>query len=139
MERNELRQAASERETRRDFLRTVAATGAAVWVAPLIETVAATPAYAQTQGTPTPGACFHSEGDSGGCMGACGGVCGGDQCGGFSNPSGTQVQGPCTTYCPPGTGGDNPCCNPGLCVAGNFTCSPDQHGAATYNGPLDGC
>jgi hypothetical protein len=121
---------------RRDFLRKAAVTGvAAAWAAPVIQTVAATPAFAQTNGSPPEGGCFHSVGTNGGCMGdgACGGKCGGDQCGGQNNP------GPCTTYCPPGTGGDNPCCNPGLCEADNFVCSTEPGGIATYIGLLAGC
>lgn len=124
---------------RRDFLRKAAiTTAAAAWAAPVIQTVAATPAFAQAQGTPPPGGggCGHSTGPNGGCMGACGSVCGGDQCGGFTNRDGGQTEGPCTTYCAPGQGNDNPCVNPGLCDPANFVCSPDQHGAATYTGPL---
>lgn len=122
---------------RRQFLRRAAVTTAvAAWAVPVIETVAATPAFAQTQGTPPQGECGHSTGLNGGCMGACGSVCGGDQCGGSSNPSGTQVEGPCTTYCRPGQGNDNPCANVGLCDPANFVCSSDKHGAATYIGPL---
>lgn len=119
---------------RRDFLRKAAATGvAAAWAAPLVNTVAATPAFAQAGvGTPSQGGCFHSIGDNGGCMTACGGKCGGNQCGG-QNPAG-----PCTTYCPPGSGGNNQCCNPGLCDQNNFTCSTSG-GVATYTGPTTGC
>ncbi|HWC14337.1 MAG TPA: twin-arginine translocation signal domain-containing protein [Actinomycetota bacterium] len=116
---------------RRDFLRKAAATGAAAaWAAPIVNTIAATPAFAQTGGTPSQGGCFHSLGMNGGCMGACGGKCGGNQCGGSG--------GVCTTYCPPGSGNDNPCCNPGLCEPGNFQCSTTG-GTATYTGPTTGC
>lgn len=122
---------------RREFLRKAAVTTVtAAWAAPLIKTVAATPAFASTQGTPPPGDCFHSEGPNGGCMGACGGKCTGDQCGGFDNPSGTQQAGPCTVHCPPGQGSDNPCLNTGFCDPNNFVCSPEMHGVATYVGPL---
>jgi len=123
---------------RRDFLRKAAiTTAAAAWAAPVIQTVAATPAFAQAQGTPPPteDGCAHSIGPNGGCMGACGSVCGGNQCGGFANQGG-QTEGPCTTYCPPGTGSENPCANPGLCDPGNFVCSEEREGAATYTGPL---
>ncbi len=124
---------------RRDFLRKAAlTTAAAAWAAPVIQTVAATPAFAQAQGTPPPTSdepCGHSTGLNGGCMGACASVCGGNQCGGQSNGR-NQVAGPCTTYCAPGQGNDNPCANPGLCEPGNFVCSPDQQGVATYTGPL---
>jgi hypothetical protein len=125
---------------RRDFLRRAAVTGAAAaWAAPVIQTVAATPAFAQTQGSPPgDGGCFHSTGTNGGCMPACADLagCGGNQCGG-NNPH--TANGPCTSYCAPGQGGGNPCCNPGLCDPANFRCSPDQNGVATYTGSLAGC
>jgi hypothetical protein len=117
---------------RRDFLRKAAVTGAAAaWAAPIVQTVAATPAFAQGTGTPAGGGCFHSVGVNGGCMGACGTKCGGNQCN-------VAHGGPCGTYCPPGTGSDNPCCNPGLCDPNNFVCGP-QGGTATYTGSLAGC
>ncbi|MCI0634011.1 MAG: twin-arginine translocation signal domain-containing protein [Actinobacteria bacterium] len=122
---------------RRDFLRKAAmTTAAAAWAAPVIQSVAATPAFAQAQGTPPPteDGCAHSVGPNGGCMGACASVCGGNQCGGQGNRN--QAPGPCTVYCPPGTGSENPCANPGLCEPGNFVCSSDQQGVATYTGPL---
>jgi hypothetical protein len=123
---------------RRNFLRKAAmTTAAAAWAAPVIQTVAATPAFAHEQGTPPPppgDACAHSTGPNGGCMGACASVCGGNQCGGQGNRN--QAAGPCTVYCPPGTGNENPCANPGLCEPGNFVCSADQQGVATYTGPL---
>ena len=115
---------------RRDFLRKAAVTGAAAaWAAPIVQTVAATPAFATGAGTPAGGGCFHSVGVNGGCKTACGGKCGGDQC---------NAPGPCATYCPPGQGGDNPCCNPGLCDPNNFTCGA-KGGVATYTGSLAGC
>jgi hypothetical protein len=122
---------------RREFLRKAALTGAAAaWVAPVIQTVAATPAFATTNGSPPGGNCFHSEGTNGGCMGACaaGAGCGGNQCGGKKGPDGGG--GPCSQLCTPGQGGDNPCANPGLCEPANFVCSPDKDGVATYVGPL---
>ena len=122
---------------RREFIRKAAITGAVTaWAVPAIQTVAATPAFAQTNGSPAEGGCFHSVGTNGGCMPACADLagCGGNQCGGQQDPVG-----PCTTYCTPGQGGDNPCCNPGLCDPANFTCSPEQHGVATYTGSLAGC
>ncbi|HXF57741.1 MAG TPA: twin-arginine translocation signal domain-containing protein [Actinomycetota bacterium] len=124
---------------RREFLRRAAATGAAVaWAAPLVRTIVATPAYAQTVGTPT--ACFHSVGgrDGGGCMSACTqSGCTGDACDGTdADPNQPGGQGPCQLYCPVGEGGDNPCCNPGLCDPNNFTC---EGGVATYTGPTGGC
>ncbi len=90
---------------RRDFLRKAAmTTAAAAWAAPVIQSVAATPAFAQSQGTPPPPTdepCGHSTGLNGGCMGACASVCGGNQCGGQGNRN--QAAGPCTVYCAPGT------------------------------------
>lgn len=84
---------------RREFLRKAAVTGAAAaWAAPVIQTVAATPAFAQT--TLTGVTCHHSLGGprGGGCMEACqasgGGGCGGtcaNQCDGLCpNKAGTQ-------------------------------------------------
>jgi len=96
---------------RREFLRKAAITGAtAAWAAPLIQTVAATPAFAQTAGTPQPGACHHSIGGSTGegCMGACQGS--GTGCGQQCN---TQ----CNTLCPvqPGAGNDRQCTSTAAC------------------------
>jgi hypothetical protein len=62
-ERNEL--------NRREFLRKAAITGAVAWSLPVIQSVAASPAYAQTACSPR--ACQHSLAGSsgGGCMTAC--------------------------------------------------------------------
>jgi hypothetical protein len=118
---------------RREFLRRAAVTtAAAAWAAPVIQTVAASPAFASTNGTPAPGGCFHSVGgDTGeGCMGACtSSGCTGDACDGFGDPDG-----PCATLCNISPG--NQCCNPGLCVPANFTC---VNGVAVYGGSLEGC
>ena len=58
-ERNEL--------NRREFLRKAAITGAVAWAVPVIQSVAATPAYAQTPAVRTPRGCQHSlGGESGG-------------------------------------------------------------------------
>lgn len=124
---------------RRQFLRRAAATGAAVaWAAPLVRTIVATPAYAQSVGTPT--ACFHSVGgpDGGGCMSACTRAgCTGAACDGVDeDPENSLGQGPCQLYCPSGQGGDNPCCNPGLCDPSNFDC---REGVAVYTGSTVGC
>jgi hypothetical protein len=131
-----------ERLDRREFLRRAAAAGAAVaWAAPVVQTIAATPAYAQSNGTPVP--CFHSVGgpDGGGCMSACteamreqGCPKPGEICDGRDPDLGGQ--GPCQAFCPVGQGGDNPCCNPGLCDPGNFRC---EGGMAVYRGPTTGC
>lgn len=115
---------------RRTFLRRAALTGlATAWVAPAVQSIAATPAFAQTVGrTPVPEDCFHSSGgDTGkGCMGACiASGCTGEACDGV-DPDPCNVpyggQGPCAFFCEPGQGGGNPCCNPGLCDPANFEC-----------------
>ncbi len=130
---------------RRDFLRRAAATtAAAAWAAPVIQTIAATPAHAQTLGTPVPQDCFHSVGGTGeGCMGACtGSGCTGNSCDGVDpDPNNPLGQGPCQFYCPSGQGGDNPCCNPGLCDTSNFVCHNEgtETEFAEYTGSLVGC
>lgn len=107
-ERNEL--------NRREFLRKAAITGAVAWAIPVVQSVAATPAYAQT-GTTT---CCHSFSGAGtsGCKEAC--TSSGAGCGG-------PCQTACTSLCPVGQGGCNPCsnpqaCNPGCWQACSFTC-----------------
>lgn len=96
--------------------------------------------------------CFHSVGgsDGGGCMSACANSAAGDECGGAGNLcDGTDVdsddpsgQGPCQDYCPVGQGGDNPCCNDGLCNPNNFVCATNSATGGDYieyNGSLVGC
>jgi hypothetical protein len=141
---------------RRTFLRRAALTGlATAWVGPAVQSIAATPAFAQTVGqTPVPEDCFHSKG--GGCMAACqaSSGCGGSECDGMDeDPCNPQYgkQGPCAFFCEPGQGGDNPCCNPGLCDPANFqcltiaNCEADKIGKhpyvqiAVYTGSLIGC
>src|ERR687892_2332746 len=98
-ERNEL--------NRREFLRKAAITGAVAWAVPVIQSVAATPAYAQAQGTPT---CVHSPAAAGipSCKGACG-QAGQAQCG-------KDCGGGCETICAACTGGmQNPCPHNGYC------------------------
>lgn len=113
---------------RREFLRKAAVTGAAAaWAAPLVQTVAATPAFAQSQGTPAGGGCFHSIGLNAGCKGACTQKCTGNQCNDL-----------CNKYCPPGSGSDNPCCNAELCDPNKFVCSAGA-ATATFTGSLQGC
>ena len=140
---------------RRAFLRRAALTGVATaWVAPVVQSIAATPAFAQTVGrTPVLEDCFHSSGgpNDTGCMGACTQVCTGEACDGLDpDPCNPHYggDGPCAYLCRPGQGGGNPCCNPGLCLASNFTCltvaNCESHGGPTvkiavYNGPLVGC
>lgn len=134
---------------RRNFLRKLAITGAAAWAAPVIQTVAAGPAFAQEViGTRAP--CFHSTNNVEGvnCMDQCVQACeaqGGNGCGNLCdgmdvdscNPLG---DGPCQTFCASGQGGDNQCCNPGLCNTSNFqlvvsgTCTYVQ-----YTGSTVGC
>jgi hypothetical protein len=141
---------------RRAFLRRAGMTGlAAAWVAPVVQSIAATPAYAQTVGgTPVPEDCFHSVGGQTGegCMGACTAAgCSGEACDGTDpDPCNPHYggEGPCQYLCPSGQGGDNPCCNPGLCDPANFECltvpncetggSPTVQ-IAVYNGSLVGC
>jgi hypothetical protein len=74
---------------RRTFIRRAAATtAAAVWAAPVIQTVAATPAFAESQGSPSPGQCFKrvdpAAGKTNGCIETCIGSSGGkhpnDEC-----------------------------------------------------------
>jgi len=76
--------------------------------------------------------CGHSVGLNGGCKGACteAGFTG-KQC----NPicGNGQFRG----YCPVGQGGDNPCCNVGLCDPDNFVAGPN--GNPVYTGPTAGC
>ena len=122
---------------RREFLRKAAMTGViTAWAAPVVQSIAATPAFATTVGTPTGGGCFHSNADpSQSCMDACTSVCTGEQCDGFGGPPG-EVQGPCAAHCRISPG--NQCCNAGLCNPGNFSCSPGDP-AATYSGSLTDC
>jgi hypothetical protein len=108
---------------RREFIRKAAITGAVAWAVPAIQTVAATPAYAGTQGT----TCPHSTPDTAGgsCMGschsrgfaACGKDCGGG-CAGICNTACSGGQCP-PQYC-------NPLCfNVTSCSGGctvQFTC-----------------
>lgn len=137
---------------RREFLRRAAMTGAtAMWAAPMIQTIAATPGFAQSTGSPAP--CFKSLPNAAGwsCMTACttavqatGCQAPGEVCDGVdpepNNPL-YGLQGPCQFFCPSGQGGDNPCCNPGLCDPRNFVCR--QGGTSTeyaeYTGPTVGC
>ncbi len=126
---------------RREFLRKAAVTtAAAAWAAPVVRSIAATPAFAQVNGTPF---CGHSVGGDGGegCMGACtssGAM--GELCNGRDpDPNNTQFgEGPCQWACPSGQGGDNPCCNPGFCDPNNFYFVPGMP-YVEYTGALNGC
>ena len=142
---------------RRAFLRRAALTGVATaWVAPVVQSIAATPAFAQTVGqTPVPEDCFHSSGGPNDTVvwapvrrpaapaRRATGV-DPDPC----NPH-YGGEGPCQYLCLSGQGGGNPCCNPGLCDPANFTCltvpNCEDPGSgptvkiAVYSGPLVGC
>lgn len=118
---------------RRQFIRRAAVTtAAAAWAAPMIQTVAASPAFAGTNGTPAPEGCFHSDAQSN-CMDACTSQpgCTGDLCDGLGND---PNPGPCGAFCNIRPG--NACCNPELCDASKFNCST---GVAVYSGSLVGC
>jgi hypothetical protein len=104
---------------RREFLRKAAITGAVAWAVPVIQSVSASPAFAQT-GSPT--CCGHSitpPSGCGNCMDACKTACG--------NASGCSALCSPTTIC---TFPDNTCppsrCSPGCyaCVNGSpmFVC-----------------
>ncbi len=60
---------------RRAFIRKAAATTAAAWAVPVISTVAATPAFAESQGSPPPQGCFKkvdpASGKNAGCIETC--------------------------------------------------------------------
>ena len=139
---------------RRTFLRRAAVTGlVTAWAAPAVQSIAATPAFAMTVGqTPVPEDCFKSTGTTGGCMGACtASGCSGNACDGMDpDPCNPHYggEGPCQYLCPSGPGGENPCCNPGLCDPQWFTCldvpnceraNPPTVQIAVYSGPLVGC
>jgi hypothetical protein len=134
--------------------RSVVKTGVKLaYAAPLVAAsfkLSARGAGAQTLSPTEEEACNHSNGLNGGCMGACTSSDAADTCGSGGNfcdgvdidPDSPSGQGPCQEFCPSGQGGENPCCNPGLCDSGNFVC---LHNDATggdyiaYNGPTAGC
>ena len=88
---------------RRQFLRRAAVTTAtAAWAAPVIQTIAARPAYA---GTPV--VCDHS-----GCIGACGTSGNAQTCGG---PPGTVCAAACESTFGCGNGGEI-CSDPAACA-----------------------
>lgn len=103
---------------RREFLRRAAATGvAAAWAAPIVQTVAATPAFASHQGTPH--ACQHSL-----CVAA------------FNEAADAQGrseckqmgggQNFCDSRCPIVPGTDRACNCDNLCDSSQYTFSPDS-------------
>jgi hypothetical protein len=107
----------SERKSvdRREFLRRAAITGAAAaWAVPAVQTVAATPAFAQTNGTP-------AVSDHSACVSACNEA--GNGCGG-----GGVCENQCRELCPPG----GTCCNPALTQESGWTanCEPQQSSLA---------
>lgn len=107
---------------RREFLRKAAVTGAAVaWAAPVVQTVAATPAFAQSNTTPA--TCHHSLGGprGNGCMGACQG----SSAGGCGQTCNTQ----CDSLCPVQQGGGND----RLCRCAQV-CDPTKWSNCTYMG-----
>lgn len=94
---------------RREFLRKAAITGAAAaWAAPVIQTVAATPAFAQTAGTPA--VCDHSA-----CVAACNTNA---NCRGERSPdgSGNLCEFRCRNCCPPGSPCSATLTASGLCL-----------------------
>lgn len=100
---------------RREFLRRAAiGTAAAAWAAPVIQSVAATPAYAQSQGSP--GNCFHSisPGKPNGCMETCTGI----------DPAGNA--GSCNAVCGPACNLPNNACPPSYCSSGCWQIHPDD-------------
>jgi hypothetical protein len=105
----------SNQVNRREFLRKAAITGAVAWAIPVVQSVAATPAYARHLGT----ACAHSTPDTlgGSCMGTCKAVC-------RATPTcGTDNGGPCATFC-----NANNVCHQGVCCTnacnqGAWTCT----------------
>jgi hypothetical protein len=110
---------------RREFLRRAAVTtAAAAWAAPVIQTVSASPAFAQTNGTPQPG-CFHSitEGKPNGCMETC--KAQDDICG--------PPDGVCAVICNAACGGDLPenSCPPDYCDPECWGCDTSVGGDPT--------
>jgi hypothetical protein len=98
---------------RREFLRKAAVTGAVAWAVPVIQSVAATPAFAQTACSP---ACFHSSsGGSPNCVNICQARC----------PAGTSGPGAaCNAICnacPPCPTNDR--CPPAYCNPSCFNCT----------------
>jgi hypothetical protein len=97
---------------RREFLRKAAITGAVAWAIPVVQSVAATPAYAQTSAT----VCVHSPVGAGNpsCKGACG-TAGQAQCR-------KDCGGGCESVCEACIcGGGNPCPSPDYCNPSCFT------------------
>lgn len=137
---------------RRDFLKRAGLAGAAtVWAAPVVQTMAAGPAFA-TNGTPAE--CLHSIGpvvglegtdcENEGCMGACMTACGR---GCAAAQVGAGCQQACDQLCPniqgdwPDGSPNRSCCNVGVCVFANWSCTPGTRApddVPCYNGPTAG-
>ena len=85
-----------------------------------------------TRTTAPPPPCFHSVGPNGGCKGAC-------TAAGFTGQQCNPIcgSGQFRGFCPVGQGGNNPCCNAGLCNPANFVAGAG--GNPVYVGPTAGC
>lgn len=118
---------------RREFIRKAAITGAVAWAVPAIQTVAATPAYADhSPASPTPTVCEHSphsnESEVNPCLGS------GDDCMSTCKckciqQTGQDQGGECAAVCNPNCArGTCPpqYCNPGCwdCTGGEVTFGP---------------
>jgi hypothetical protein len=117
---------------RREFLRRAAVTtAAAAWAAPVIQTVSASPAFAQTNGTPQPDNCFHSISRDEGKLNGCQNTCklrdtGSDEELG-TIPVGEQVCGPpdgaCNVICSEACTGPENSCPPEYCDLACWGCN----------------
>jgi hypothetical protein len=130
---------------RRTFLQRAALTGAAAaWATPIVQTVTASPAFANAG---TVRECGHSFGQAvgacnersdQGCMGACQQVCHPENCDTLSAQQ-NECNQVCGQVCP-NRNSDDPvrnqtCCDVGVCDTSNWTC---VNGQACYTGPLGG-
>jgi hypothetical protein len=124
----------SEQPDSRATRRVVVATGVKLaYAAPILAaSFKVSGVLAQAGVSPPVDNCFHSSGTNGGCMPTCTELAGftGNQCNDICGDGQT------TGACPVGTGGGNPCCNPGYCDPDNFGL---VNGVATYVGPTTGC
>jgi hypothetical protein len=112
---------------RREFMRRAALTGAAAaWAAPVIQTVAASPAYATT---PV---------DWSDCVGGCNAAGPGCPPSGADAPAlnNTACETVCTDLCG-GPGGI--CCNSAVINSNNWCSTSGTNSVACYFGPLGGC
>lgn len=98
---------------RRDFLRRAGIGAAAAWAIPVIQSVAATPAFAQSQGSPS--GCFHSislPDKPNGCMETCTGI------------AATGNAGSCQDVCGPACNLPNNGCPPQYCQSSCWQIDP---------------